>query len=85
MNINNRLTPPFSKGGLGGFVKLFSRVLHPTLLYISTEAVIPAKGGIKSNGKTGFRVKPGMTIKVRSFMTLYITSPRRNRRRSADG
>ncbi len=41
-----------------------------TLLYINFEAVIPAKAGIQF-GKTGFRVKPGMTINGKGFMTHY--------------
>jgi hypothetical protein len=41
-----------------------------TLLYISSDVVIPAKAGIQK-GKTGFRVKPGMTIKGKGFMTHY--------------
>ena len=42
--------------------------MRPTLLYISSEAVIPAKAGIQL-GNTGFRVKPGMTIKVKGLLT----------------
>jgi hypothetical protein len=34
------------------------------------ESVIPAKAGIQS-GKTGFRVKPGMTTGVKGLMTHY--------------
>jgi hypothetical protein len=41
-----------------------------TLLYINSEAVIPAKAGIQL-GKPGFRVKPGMTIKVKRLMGYY--------------
>jgi hypothetical protein len=41
-----------------------------TLLYISSEAVIPAKAGIQIEN-TGFRVKPGMTIKVKGLLTQY--------------
>jgi len=52
--------------------------VRPTLLYISSEAVIPAKAGIQSEN-TGFprieygagSVKPGMTIKVKGFLTQY--------------
>ena len=40
----------------------FPNVVRPTLLYISSEAVIPAKAGIQFRN-TGFRVKPGMTKK----------------------
>ena len=36
-------------------------VVRPTLLYINSNAVIPAKAGIQPIN-TGFRVKPGMTI-----------------------
>ena len=36
-------------------------VVRPTLLYINSKAVIPAKAGIQPIN-TGFRVKPGMTI-----------------------
>jgi hypothetical protein len=53
-------------------------VVHPTLLYISSEAVIPAKAGIQFKN-TGFPrvkhgaglVKPGMTIKVKELLTQY--------------
>ena len=45
-------------------------VVSPTLLYINSEAVIPAKAGIQLR-KIGFRVKPGMTIKVKGLMTHY--------------
>jgi hypothetical protein len=37
--------------------------MRTTLLYMSSEVVIPAKAGIQIEN-TGFRVKPGMTIKV---------------------
>ena len=40
-----------------------SSVVHSTLLYINSEAVIHAKMGIQLTN-TGFRVKPGMTIEV---------------------
>ncbi len=42
-------------------------VVHPTLLYINSEVVIPAKAGIQRRN-TGFRVKLGMTIKVKRLM-----------------
>jgi hypothetical protein len=55
--------------------------VRPTLLYISSEAVIPAKAGIQiasgpegpmaQRENTGFRVKPGMTIKVKGLLTRY--------------
>ena len=45
-------------------------VVRPTLLYISPEAVIPAKAGIQFRN-TGFRVKPGMTIKVKGLLAQY--------------
>jgi len=35
-------------------------LVHSTLLYIRSEAIIPAEAETQS-GKTGFRVKPGMT------------------------
>ena len=38
-----------------------------TLLDIISEAVIPAKAGIQHR-KTGFRVKPGMTITIKRLM-----------------
>jgi hypothetical protein len=38
----------------------FHSVVNLTLLYFESKAVIPAKAGIQV-GKTGFRVKPGMT------------------------
>ena len=50
-----------------------SSVVRLTLLYINFEAVIPAKAGIQL-GKTGFRVKPGMTINGKGFMTHYTMS-----------
>jgi hypothetical protein len=37
-----------------------TNAVNLTLLYISSGTVIPAKAGIQI-GKTGFRVKPGMT------------------------
>jgi hypothetical protein len=36
------------------------------LLYMNSEAVIPAKAGLQLK-KTGFRVKPGMTIEVKEL------------------
>ena len=45
-------------------------VVRLTLLYISYQAVIPAKAGIQFRNP-GFRVKPGMTIKVKGFLTHY--------------
>ena len=54
----------------------FSSVVRPTLLYISSEAVIPAKAGIQIEN-TGFRVKPGMTIKVKGLLTQYNSSFKR--------
>jgi hypothetical protein len=45
--------------------------VRPTLLYINSETVIPAKAGIQL-ANTGFRVKPGMTIKVKGLLTEYI-------------
>jgi hypothetical protein len=43
-------------------------VVNLTLLYITSEAVIPAKAGIQFIN-TGFRVKPGMTNKGKGFLT----------------
>ena len=37
------------------------------LLCVNFETVIPTKAGIQLQ-KTGFRVKPGMTIKKKSFL-----------------
>ena len=45
-------------------------VVRPALLYVRSEAVIPAKAGIQVRN-TGFRVKPGMTIKVKGLLTQY--------------
>ncbi len=45
-------------------------VLRPTLLYINFRDVIPANSGNPAKN-TGFRVKPGMTNKVKTFMTHY--------------
>jgi len=47
-----------------------SNLVRPTLIYIGCEAVIPAKAGIQFRN-TGFRVKPGMTIKVKGLLTQY--------------
>ena len=55
------------------FVRLSSRrspASAKMLLHISSEAVIPAKAGIQLRN-TGFRVKPGMTIKVKGLLTQY--------------
>ncbi len=58
---------------------LIASVVRPMLLYINSGAVIPAKlvpacfkrgAGIQLK-KTGFRVKPGMTIKVKGLSTHY--------------
>jgi hypothetical protein len=43
-----------------------------TLLNINFEGVIPANAGIQLEN-TGFRVKPGMTIKGNGFMTHHIS------------
>jgi hypothetical protein len=51
---------------------LIPSVVRPTLLYISSEAVIPAEAGIQFRN-VGFRVKPGMTIKVKGLLTQYTT------------
>jgi hypothetical protein len=53
-------------------------VVFPTLLYIHSKAVIPAKAGIQLR-KTGFRVKPGMTIEVKRLMEHYTRSKPLNR------
>ncbi len=55
-----------------------SSIVHPTLLYISSEAVIPAKAGIQPRN-TGFPrikygaslVKPGMTTTVKGLLKHY--------------
>ncbi len=44
--------------------------VRQTLLYIIYKAVIPAKAGIQLRN-TGFRVKPGMTNKVKGLLTKY--------------
>ncbi len=46
--------------------KLITGLTNLTLLYINSEAVIPAKAGIQIRN-TGFRVKPGMTKRVKDF------------------
>jgi len=51
-------------------VNIYSSVVRLTLLYITYQAVIPAKAGIQFRNP-GFRVKPGMTIKVKGFLTHY--------------
>jgi len=45
-------------------------VVRPTLLYIGSDAVILAKAGIQFRN-TGFRVKPGMTIRAKRLLTQY--------------
>jgi hypothetical protein len=45
-------------------------VVRLTFLYIISEAVIPAKAGIQFRN-AGFRVKPGMTNKVKGLLTQY--------------
>ena len=52
-----------------------TNVVLPTLLYINSETVIPAKAGIQLTN-TGFRVKPGMTIKVKGLLTQYTKKKR---------
>ena len=47
--------------------------MNLTLLYINSEAVIPAKAGIQPRN-TGFRVKPGMTNKGKRFLNHYNSS-----------
>jgi len=47
-----------------------SSIVRPTLLYINSETVKPAKAGIQF-ANTGFRVKPGMTIIVKGLLTQY--------------
>ena len=47
-------------------------VANLTLLYINSGAVIPAKAGIQPKN-TGFRVKPEMTNKAKTFLNHYIT------------
>jgi len=54
----------------------FVSVVLPTLLYINSEVVIPAKAGIQRR-ETGFRVKPGMTVKVKRLMEHSIRFVRR--------
>ena len=49
-------------------------VVRPTLLYINSEAVIPAEAGIQHRN-TGFRVRPGMTNKVKGLLTHYTNLP----------
>ena len=44
--------------------------MNLTLLYIHAKAVIPAEAGIQRR-KTGFRVKPGMTIIEKGLMIHY--------------
>src|SRR3990172_8238248 len=55
-----------------------SSVVRPTLLYTHSGAVIPAPDRSRGQAlaeiqpsKTGFRVKPGMTIKVKGLSTHY--------------
>jgi hypothetical protein len=52
------------------FVNPVIIVLRPTLLYISSEAVIPAKAGTQIE-KDVFRIKSGLTIKVKRLLTQY--------------
>jgi hypothetical protein len=48
-------------------------VVRTTLLHISYEPVNPVKAGIQFR-ITGFRAKPGMTIKVNGPLTQYSTN-----------
>ncbi len=58
-----------------------SSIVHPTFLYISSEAVIPAKAGIQPRN-TGFPrikygaglVKPGMTTTVKGLLKHYTSA-----------
>jgi hypothetical protein len=55
----------------------FANVIHTRLLQVISRAVIPAKAGIQK--KTGFRVKPGMTNKIKGTfdpLTLRILGPK---------
>ena len=54
----------------------FVSVVLSTLLYTNSEVVIPAKAGIQRR-ETGFRVKPGMTVKVKRLMEHSIRFVRR--------
>jgi hypothetical protein len=47
-----------------------NNVVRQTLLYTNFQGVIPAKAGIQIRN-TGFRIKSGMTIKGKGFMTHY--------------
>ena len=49
---------------------MYISVVRPILLSISSESVIPAKAGIQIEN-TGFRVKPGMTIKTKGLLMQY--------------
>jgi Flp pilus assembly protein TadD len=50
--------------------RVLSSIVHRMFLYVSPEVVIPAKAGIQLRNSR-FRVKPGMTIKVKGFLTHY--------------
>jgi len=50
--------------------RVLSSIVHPMFLYVSPEVVIPAKAGIQLRNSR-FRVKPGMTIKIKGFLTHY--------------
>jgi len=41
-------------------------VQHFFTYIVASKTVIPAEAGIQKGKQTGFRVKPGMTIKVKS-------------------
>ena len=48
--------------------RCISNLVRPTLIYISCEAVIPAPYQVR-----GRLIKAGMTIKVKGFLTQYIS------------
>jgi len=54
-------------------IHIAASVVRLTLLYIISKAVIPAKAGIQFRN-TGFRVKPGMTNKVKRLLTQYASN-----------
>jgi len=60
----------FSKFVGGNLVKGYKKIILYTASLITAEHVIPAKAGIQEN--TGFRVKPGMTNRLRFILSCIV-------------
>src|SRR4030042_2861696 len=53
------------------FYMLFNKCTNSLDHYLPCFYVIPVEAGLQKGKKTGFRIKPGMTIKVKGLMTHY--------------